>query len=68
MQLEPDDINKKHIFMTREEKFNLADILSSSLRERRCYIWHEGQKKSRSEIAYDLGVNKGIVQGYNEKE
>ena len=38
-QLEEDDINKKNLFMTREEKIILADILSSfSLRERQC--WH----------------------------
>ncbi len=67
-QLESDDINKKHLFMTREEKVILADILSSfSLRERQCYILHEGQKMSMSEIAYEIGVSKGTVQGYIEK-
>ncbi|WP_342538465.1 sigma factor-like helix-turn-helix DNA-binding protein [Sporosarcina sp. FSL K6-1540] len=62
-QLEENDINKKHLFMSREEKVILADILSSfSLRERQCYILHVGQKKSMSEIAYELGVSKSMVQ------
>jgi len=62
-QLEENDVNKKHLFMTREEKVILADILSSfSLRERQCYILHVGQKKSMSEIAYELGVSKSMVQ------
>lgn len=62
-QLEENDINKKHLFMSREEKVILADILSSfSLRERQCYILHIGQKKSMSEIAYELGVSKSMVQ------
>lgn len=67
-QLEEDDINKKHLFMTREEKVILADILSSfSLRERQCYILHEAQKMSMSAIADELGLSKGTVQGYIEK-
>ena len=62
-QLEEGSINKKHLFMTREEKVILADILSSfSLRERQCYILHVGKKKSMSEIAYELGVSKSMVQ------
>ncbi|MET3657851.1 sigma factor-like helix-turn-helix DNA-binding protein [Sporosarcina psychrophila] len=62
-QLEEESINKKHLFMTREEKVVLADILASfSLRERQCYILHVGQKKSMSEIAYELGVSKSMVQ------
>lgn len=60
---EEGDINKKHLFMTREEKVIMADILASfSLRERQCYILHVGQKKSMSEIAYELGVSKSMVQ------
>lgn len=60
---EEESINKKHLFMTREEKVILADILASfSLRERQCYILHVGQKKSMSEIAYELGVSKSMVQ------
>lgn len=62
-QLGENDVNKKHLFMSREEKVILADILSSfSLRERQCYILHVGQKKSMSEIAYELGVSKSMVQ------
>lgn len=69
MQLrEENDINKKHLFMTKEEKIILADILSSfSFRERTCYILHEGQKMSMSKIAEELGISKGTVQGYIEK-
>ncbi|PIC81045.1 RNA polymerase subunit sigma-70 [Sporosarcina sp. P18a] len=60
---EENDINKKHLFMTREEKIILADILSSfSLRERQCYLLHKGQKKSMSDIAEGLGVSKSMVQ------
>lgn len=67
-QLERDDVNKKQLFMTREEKIILADILASfSLRERQCYILHEGQKMSMAMIADELGISKGTVQGYIEK-
>ncbi|MDW0113779.1 sigma factor-like helix-turn-helix DNA-binding protein [Sporosarcina saromensis] len=62
-QLETDDINKKHLFMTREEKIILADILASfSLRERQCYILHVAQKRSMGDIATELGVSKSMVQ------
>lgn len=64
MQLrEESDINKKHLFMTREEKVIMADILASfSLRERQCYILHVAQKRSMSDIANELGVSKSMVQ------
>lgn len=62
-QLEEDDINKKHLFMTREEKVIMADILASfSLRERQCYILHVAQKRSMGDIANELGVSKSMVQ------
>lgn len=62
---EENDINKRHLFMTKEEKIILGDILSSfSLRERQCYILHEGQKMSMSKIAETLGVSKSAVQYY----
>lgn len=62
-QLESEDINKKHLFMTREEKIILADILASfSLRERQCYLLHIAQKRSMSDIATELGVSKSMVQ------
>lgn len=69
MQLRKEnDINKKHLFMTKEEKIILADILASfSLRERQCYILHEGQGMSMSAIGDELGISKGTVQGYIEK-
>ena len=57
------DNEKKHLFMTREEKIILADILSSfSLRERQCYILHMAQGMSWSKIADELGVSKSMVQ------
>lgn len=60
---EENDINKKHLFMTKEEKIILADILASfSLRERQCYILHVAQKRSMSDIANELGVSKSMVQ------
>ncbi|MFJ7933696.1 sigma factor-like helix-turn-helix DNA-binding protein [Sporosarcina sp. NPDC096371] len=64
MQLrDENDINKKHLFMTREEKVIMADILASfSLRERQCYILHVAQKRSMSDIANELGVSKSMVQ------
>ena len=69
MQLrEENDINKKHLFMTKEEKIILADILSTfSLRERTCYILHEGQKMSMSAVADELGITKRSVQQYVER-
>ena len=57
------DSGKKHLFMTREEKIILADILASfSLRERQCYILHMAQGMSWSKIADELGVSKSMVQ------
>lgn len=62
-QLESEDINKKHLFMTREEKIILADILASfSLRERQCYLLHVAQGMSWSKIADELGISKSMVQ------
>lgn len=62
---EANDINKKHLFMTREEKMILADILSSfSLRERQCYLLHEAQRMSMNDIAENLGISKGTVSIY----
>ena len=62
-QLESDDINKKHLFMSREEKVIMTDILASfSLRERQCYILHVAQGMSWSKIADELGVSKSMVQ------
>ena len=54
---------EKKLYMTKEEKIILADILSSfSLRERQCYILHMAQGMSWSEIADELGVSKSTVQ------
>lgn len=62
---EESDINKKHLFMTKEEKIIMADILASfSLRERQCFILHVGQKMSMGEIADEIGVSKSTVQIY----
>jgi len=62
-QLETEDINKKHLYMTREEKMILADILASfSLRERQCYLLHVAQGMSWSKIADELGISKSMVQ------
>lgn len=63
VQLE--NVNEKQLYMTREEKIILADILSSfTSRERQCYILHVGQKMSLRKIADELGISKGTVQGY----
>ena len=60
-QLEND--GEKELYMTKEEKIILADILASfSLRERQCYILHVAQKRSMSDIANELGVSKSMVQ------
>ena len=60
---EENDINKKHLFMTREEKVIMKEILSSfSNRERICYLLHVGHKKSFAEIANELGVSRSTVQ------
>jgi positive control factor len=58
-----EDVNEKQLYMTKEEKIILADILSSfSLRERTCYILHMAQGMSWSEIAEELGISKSTVQ------
>lgn len=65
---EENDINKKDLYLTKEEKIILGDIFSSfSLRERQCYILHEGQKMSMSAIADELGLKKRTVQQYIER-
>ena len=62
---EENDINKRHLFMTKEEKITLADILASfSLRERQCYILYEGRKMSMGAIGEELGISKSAVQYY----
>ena len=60
-QLENEE--EKQLYMTKEEKIILADILASfSLRERQCYILHVAQGKSMSAIGIELGVSKSMVQ------
>lgn len=55
----------KQLYMTREEKIILADILTSlSHRERHCYIMYISQGLSMSRIAEDIGVSKATVQSY----
>lgn len=60
-QIKNDD--RKELYMTREEKVILADILASfSEKERVCYLLHIGHKKSMGDIAAELGVSKSTVQ------
>jgi len=60
-QLENEE--EKQLYMIKEEKIILADILVSfSLRERQCYILHVAQGMSWSKIADELGVSKSMVQ------
>jgi RNA polymerase sigma factor (sigma-70 family) len=55
----------KQLYMTREEKIILADILTAlSHRERHCYIMYISQGLSMSKIAEDIGVSKATVQSY----
>ncbi|MDI2588061.1 sigma-70 family RNA polymerase sigma factor [Psychrobacillus sp. NEAU-3TGS] len=55
----------KQLYMTREEKIILADILAAlSHRERHCYILHVSQGLSMSKIAEEIGLSKGTVQMY----
>lgn len=62
-QLEEDDINQRHIFMTKDEKIIMGDIIKTlSARERQCYFLHVGHKKSMGEIAIELGISKSTVQ------
>ncbi len=64
-QLETDH---KHLYMTKEEKIILADIFASmSLRERQCYVLHEGRGMSMGKIADDIGLKKRTVQQYIER-
>lgn len=63
-QLDDEDEGKL-LFMTKEEKIILADILASfSLRERQCYILHVAQGLSMNAIGIELGVSKSTVQMY----
>lgn len=62
-QLEEDDINNRHLFMTKDEKIIMSEILNIlSLRERQCYFLHVGHGKSLGEIATEIGVSKSTVQ------
>lgn len=64
-QLETDH---KQLYMTKEEKMILADIFASmSLRERQCYVLHEGQGMSMGKIADEIGLKKRTVQQYIER-
>ncbi len=59
------DTEPKQLYMTREEKIILADILAAlSHRERHCYILHVSQGLSMSKIAEEIGLSKGTVQMY----
>ena len=52
----------KQLYMTREEKMILADILAAlSHRERYCYIMYVSQGLSMSKIAEEIGLSKGNV-------
>ena len=58
----------KQLYMTREEKIILADILTSlSHRERYCYIMYVSQGLSMSKIAESIGIKKRTVQQYIER-
>lgn len=60
---EKDDINERELFMTKDEKIIMSEILNSlSLRERQCYFLHVGHGKSFGEIAKDLGISRSTVQ------
>lgn len=55
----------KQLYMTREEKIILADILAAlSHRERYCYIMYVSQGLSMSKIAEEIGLSKATVQSY----
>lgn len=57
-QLEP-----KRLYMTKEEKIILSDILASfSVRERQCYLLHVAQGLSMGKIAKQMGISKSTVQ------
>ena len=65
---EDNNINKKHLFMTAEEKMILSEILSSfSNRERICYLLHVSHKKSFAEIAKELEVSRSTVQTHSTR-
>lgn len=68
MDLIPDiteqlDEGPKHLYISPEEKIIMANIFAAlSLRERQCFIMHEGAKLSMMKIATELGVSKSMVQ------
>jgi len=58
----------KQLYMTREEKIILADILAAlSHRERFCYIMYVSQGLSMSKIAEEIGLKKRTVQQYIDR-
>ncbi len=62
-QLEEESINERELFMTKDEKIIMGEIIQLlSARERQCYFLHVGHKKSMGEIAVELGVSKSTVQ------
>lgn len=64
-QLETDH---KHLYISKEERLILADILATmSHRERQCYVLHEGQGMSMGRIAEEIGLKKRTVQQYIER-
>ncbi|WP_172369578.1 sigma-70 family RNA polymerase sigma factor [Sporosarcina jiandibaonis] len=64
-QLKENDINKKHLYLSEDEKIMLKDILSKlSKREEECYLMHVAQDKSMADIADELGIARGTVQVY----
>lgn len=70
MEVVPDIVEQlesepKQLYMTREEKIILAEIMASlSHRERYCYIMFISQGLSMSKIAEEIGVSKATVQCY----
>lgn len=63
-----DDINERHLYLSKEEKVLLKEIFNTfSEREKECYFLYEGHKKSMSWIAERLGLSKRTVQQYIER-
>lgn len=63
-----DDINERHLYLSKEEKVLLKEIFSTfSEREKECYFLYEGHEKSMSWIAERLGLSKRTVQQYIER-
>ncbi|MCM3396468.1 RNA polymerase subunit sigma-70 [Oceanobacillus profundus] len=60
-----EQLEREPLYMDQEQRTALLQLFRSfSDRERQCYIMHEAEQLSFSQIALRLGVTKAAVQSY----